>query len=74
MIAKLLDDETTREHRRLSGTAGFWAAMLSSLILSFLTAGGGALSAFDVARVIATAAMTAALVSFAVLELRAARG
>ena len=74
VVAALLDDETSREHRRDSATAGFWAAMASALALALVTAEGLPVSAFDVARTIATAAMVAALVSFATLELRAARG
>ena len=73
-VARLLDDETAREHRRMSGTAGFAAAMVSALALTFVTADAPTISAFDVARVIATAAMVASLVGFATLELRAARG
>lgn len=73
-VARFLDDESAREHRRMSGTAGFAAAMASALVLSFVTADANVISAFDAARVIATAAMAASLVAFATLELRAARG
>ena len=72
-VARLLDDELAREHRRMSSTAGFAAAMASSLALTFIIPDVAAISAFDVARVIATAAMVASLVSFATLELQAAR-
>ncbi len=72
-VARLLDDESVREHRRMSSTAGFAAAMAAALILTFVTPDLAAISGFDVARVIATAAMVASLVSFATLELRAAR-
>ena len=73
-VARLLDDESTREHRHLSCVAGFWAAMAAGVVMAMLTADGGAITAFDTARVIATAAIGAALTSFALLELRAARG
>lgn len=73
-LSRLLDDESTREHRRMSSTAGFAAAMASALGLTFITADPGSISAFDAVRVIATAAMVASLVSFATLELRAQRG
>ena len=72
-VARLLDDESAREHRRMSSTAGFVAAMASSLALTFIVPDVAAISAFDAARVIATAAMVASLVSFATLELQAAR-
>lgn len=74
VVARLLDDESAREHRRMSSTAGFAAAMAAALALAFLTGEKVAISPFDVARVIATAAMVASLASFATLELRAARG
>jgi hypothetical protein len=73
-VVRLLDDESVREHRRMSGTAGFAAAMASALALTFVTVDSTAISALDVARLIATAGMTAFLVGFATLELRAARG
>ena len=74
MVARLLDDESTREHRRLASTVGLIAAVASAVAMSFITADDSPVSAFDTARVIATAAMVASLVSFATLELRAARG
>ena len=70
-VARLLDDEGTREHRRTGCTAGFWAAIVAALAVSLVVHDGPALNPFDTARVIATAAMIAALVSFATLELRA---
>lgn len=72
-VARFLDDESASEHRRMSGTAGFAAAMTASLILTLVIPDVAAISGFDVARIIATAAMVASLVSFATLELRAAR-
>lgn len=72
-VARLLDDEGTREHRRMSCTAGFWAAMMASLAVALVVHDAAVLNAFDTARVIASAAIAAALISFATLELRAAR-
>lgn len=77
-LARLLDDESVREHRRTSCTAGFWASMAAALATTLLSAliepAPWPLSAFDTARVIATAAIVATFVTFATLELRAARG
>lgn len=73
-VARLMDDESAREHRHLSCVAGFWAASLAGAAMTMLTVDGGTITAFDAARVIVNAAVGAALVSFAVLELRAARG
>lgn len=77
-VSRLLDDESTREHRRVSCAAGFWAAIATAFSLalvppSFATGAGGTLSAFDAARLIATAAITVTFLTFATLELRAAR-
>lgn len=74
-IARLLEDETAHEHRRRSMTTGFWAATLAVFVLVLVTDDNLVLvSAYDAARLIGTAAIVAALVSFATLELRAARG
>ena len=73
-VARLLDDEGVREHRRMSCTAGFWAAVVSSLAVATAVELAVPLGAFDAVRVVATAAIAAALISFATLELRAARG
>ncbi len=81
-VAGLLDDEAVREHRRAATSTGFWAGLAVAVVLSFVTGDGARLaplgiaiaSPFDVARLIATAALATALVSFATLELRAARG
>jgi hypothetical protein len=63
-----------REHRRMSCTTGFWAAVLSSLAVATVVEFAAPLGAFDAVRIVATAAVAAALTSFATLELRAARG
>lgn len=72
-LLRLLDDESVREHRRMSRTAGFWAAMICALAMTVVARADAAIAAIDVARTIGTAAIVAALVSFATLELRASR-
>ena len=72
-VARLLDDDGVREHRRISCTAGFWAAVVSSLAVATATELRAPLGPFDAVRVVATAAIAAALLSFATLERRAAR-
>ena len=71
-ISRLLDDEGVREHRQMSCTAGFWASLLAALLIAPF-AHDAMLSSYDVARVVATAALCAAMASFATLELRASR-
>ena len=71
--ARLVDDETTRDHRRTSFAAGFWSALAATAAMSIVAASAPVL-AQDVSRVTITAGLCAALVSFATLELRAARG
>lgn len=72
-VARLLDDESAREHRRMAMTAGFWATIASAIGLAFVTLDSDRIGAFDAVRVIATAAMAATLIAFATLELRAGR-
>lgn len=72
-VARLLDDESSREHRRMSTTAGFWAAVASALAMTIVTREIGTIAAYDALRVVTTAAMAAALISFATLELRASQ-
>lgn len=71
-LSRLLDDEAVREHRRISCAAGFWASLAAALATAPV-AHDGIITAYDTARVVATAALFAAMVSFATLELRAAR-
>ncbi|WP_375391441.1 hypothetical protein [uncultured Sphingomonas sp.] len=71
LVARLMDDEAVREHRRMSCTAGFWAATTAAFAVALIAHDAPPVSAFDAARVVATAAVVAALVSFATLELRA---
>ncbi|CAI9120541.1 hypothetical protein [Brytella acorum] len=68
----LLDDETTRDHRRTSLAAGFWAALLSGSVMSVVGA-IFSLSCVDGVRVVITAALVAALIAFATQELRAVK-
>ena len=70
-VTALLNDETTREHRRNSYTAGFWAALGSAAALAVVTS-FEPLSGPVVARMIITAAIAAALICFGVQERRAA--
>lgn len=71
-LSRILDDESVREHRRMSCAAGFWASLGAALV-SAPFAHDGVVGAYDVSRVVATAALFAAMISFATLELRAAR-
>ena len=73
VVAQLLDDETVREHCRMACTAGFWAALASGVAVTLIEHDAPPFSAFDAARVVVSAAVTAALIGFATLELRAAR-
>lgn len=74
-VAALLEDETSREHRRTATTVGFWSAIgAMALLLAVTDDHDAVLSGYDAARLIATVAIAAALVVFATLERRAARG
>ena len=70
-VVRLLNDETTRQHRQVSCTNGFWAALAATLVMT-IVADFGRARPFDMALVTVTAALTAALISFATLERRAA--
>lgn len=71
-LSALMNDETTRDHRRSSLATGFWAMILATAatvaVSSFAT-----LSAIALGRVVVTAGLMAALIAFATLELRASR-
>ena len=73
-VARLMDDDGVREHRRISCTAGFWMAVVSSLAVAITTELSVTLGSFDAVRIVATAGISAALITFATLELRAGRG
>ncbi|OMJ32118.1 hypothetical protein BSZ14_10080 [Sphingomonas sp. Sph1(2015)] len=71
-ISRLMNDETTKDHRRSSFAAGFWAMILSAaatmVVSTFQPLGAAALG-----RITITAGLMAALIAFATLELRASR-
>jgi len=71
-VKQMMNDEATAAHRQRSLVAGFWVAVGSALILA-VVARAWVIAAGDVARLIVTAALSAALMRFATLELRAAR-
>ncbi len=71
-LTALLEDETTRDHRRSALEAGFWAGAISA-VATVAVAAFEPLSGPDVGRVVLGAALAAALGAFATLELRAAR-
>lgn len=72
-VFRLMDDEGTRENRRLSSTIGFWAAVIAALGLGLFSRYSDMVDAWLVGQLVATAAMVSAMVSFGLLELRAAR-
>ncbi|MEG3177925.1 hypothetical protein U1872_16915 [Sphingomonas sp. RB3P16] len=72
-LAQLLEDEVTRDHRRASSAIGFWAALLAAAAMLAIGSVPGLVSASDTARIIFTAAIVAAQVRLATLELQAAR-
>lgn len=72
VIKSLLNDEGVRQHRLMSFAAGFWATIVTSLMIAVLTT-FVPLAPMATAQVITSAGLAAALVSFATLERRAAR-
>jgi nitrate/nitrite transporter NarK len=71
-VRRLLEDETTREHRRTAHIAGFWAATASALIL-WLLGDRWPLDVPGAMQIVVTAGTCAALLSFAVQEWIATR-
>ncbi len=71
-VHKLLNDDTTQDHRRTSFAAGFWAAINAALAITVVGAATPITGAISL-RIIITAALAAALISIATQELRAAR-
>ncbi|MDY0960116.1 hypothetical protein SOM26_15580 [Sphingomonas sp. CFBP8993] len=71
-VSRLMNDETTKDHRRSSFAAGFWAMILSAaatmVVATFQPLGAAAMG-----RITITAGLAAALIAFATLELRASR-
>ena len=72
-VFRLLDDEGARENRRLSCILGFWAATAGALILAVTSRYDAAIGGAEVGQMVATAGIVAAMIAFAILELRAAR-
>jgi multisubunit Na+/H+ antiporter MnhB subunit len=72
-VLRLLDDEGTRENRRLSCTIGFWAAVIAALVLSLAARLNPQIGGEEVGQLVTTAGIVSAMIAFAVLELRAAR-
>lgn len=72
-LARLLEDETTRDHRRASSVVGLWAGLIVAAVMLAVGSVPGLVSGSDTARIIFTAAVVAAQLHFATLELRAAR-
>jgi hypothetical protein len=72
-VARLLDDESTQEHRQFACMIGFWASVIAAVILAVLTRSSSILAASEVADIVATAGIASAMLTFAALELRAAR-
>lgn len=71
-LSALMNDETTRDHRRSSLATGFWAMILATAA-TIAVSSFAPLSAIALGRVVVTAGLAAALVAFATLELRASR-
>jgi hypothetical protein len=72
-VLRLLDDEGARENRSLSCTVGFWAAVAVALLFGLAAHFNRAIEAEEVGQLVATAGIVSAMVTFAILELRAAR-
>ena len=71
-VKSLLNDESVRQHRLMSFAAGFWATILSSVMVAVITT-FVPLASMATAQIITSAGLSAALISFATLERRAAR-
>jgi hypothetical protein len=71
-LAALLNDESTQVHRTQSFVAGFWASLAAAGCVA-LVATAAPVTAILAAKVVIAAALAAALISFAVQELRAAQ-
>ena len=71
-LRRLMNDESVRAHRRIAVTTGFWTAMLGCMA-AMVALAAQLLPAIVVVAAILSAALSAALLHFAFLELRAAR-
>lgn len=72
-VIRLLEDEGTRENRRLACTIGFWAAVVVALAFQLASHFDTSIGAEEVGQYVATAGIVTAMLAFAMLELRAAR-
>jgi len=66
-------DEGARENRRSSCTVGFWAAVGAALFFQLASHFNRGIGAEEVGQIVATAGIVSAMITFAILELRAAR-
>ena len=73
-VTQLMEDEVTRDFRRSASTAGFWMAIATAIVLGFPAREGIAINGWLMGQLVASAGCAAAMVTFAVLELRALRG
>ena len=71
-VRALLNDETTREHRRAGFVSGFWGACLTAMVIYAVDL-FEPVSGRDTVHIILTVAIAAALLTFARLERRAHR-
>ena len=71
-VRALLNDETTREHRRQGYVSGFWAACLTAIVIYALDL-FEPVSGRDTVHIILTIAIAAAMLTFGRLERRAHR-
>lgn len=71
-LKHLLNDETTRNHRQHSFVIGFWTSIATAMALA-ITQRAVPIEAGDLARLVVTVSLSAALICFATLELRASR-
>lgn len=71
-VRAMLNDESTREHRRTAYTYGFWAAAGAAMGL-YVVDLFEAVSGRDAVHIVLTAAVATALLNFGMLERRAHR-
>jgi small-conductance mechanosensitive channel len=72
-VNALMNDESTREHRRSAFVASFWATLAAAVALA-IASPYLRIGASEAAQLIVTVALTVALVVFAALERRAIKG
>lgn len=71
-VRALLNDETTREHRRTAYMFGFWAAITCAILL-YVVQMFEPVSGRETVHIIVTGAVAAALLRFGILESRSMR-